>query len=242
MAPDGAPLNERGGGAGSGTRAALHSPDALLLVSGGHPARSLLARTDSLEMLRVASEMRARGLIPRDLELWCVANPLTEDPRRAGVEKAAAGADAVVTQPPLSQRAWRRWWGGLREIASSGSSSTPVPPIIGGLALPNTPGALRFWVALCGASKVGGVDEELASFDEAAAAAASTSSKTLLREHALSYARKTLSFYESLSSGKDSLLAGIHVMPVTGPGREIARRLLEEGAFALWDQRKKRSC
>ena len=242
VGPGGEPLSESGGeGEGGGSRKRVHSPDALLLLSGGHPARSLLrSPTSSLEMLRAAVELRDRGLIPRDVELWGVANPLVEEPERAAVEKAADGADAIVTQPPLSERAWLRWWEGVQRISSSssssssspGSSSASVPPVVGGLAVPNSPGAFRFWVALCGAGGVEGVDEEAAAF-----AQASSVSPSAQREHALSYCRKTLSFYESLGDA----LAGIHVMPVTGPGREITRQLLEEGALERWDWRRRRS-
>lgn len=232
VGPGGKPLNETENEEdGNGERP--HSPDALLLLSGGHPARSLWSPTDSLEMLRAAVELREKGLIPRDIELWGVANPLIERPERAAVEKVAAGADAIVTQPPLSLAAWRRWWEGFQLISSSSSSSSgsvnPGPPVVGGLALPSSPGALRFWVALCGAGGVEGVDEDIAAFAEA-----SSVSPARQREHALSYCRKTLSLYESLGDA----LAGIHVMPVTGPGREIARQLLEEGALRRWDWRR----
>jgi 5,10-methylenetetrahydrofolate reductase len=193
-------------------------------------------------MLRAAVELRERGLIPRNVELWGVANPLTEKPERAAVAKAEAGADAILTQPPLSQRAWLRWWEGVQRISRSSSpsssSGSSVPPIVGGLALPNSPGALRFWITLCGAGNVEGVEEEVAAFAAAAASsssgAAASPSSAKQREHALSYCRKTLSFYESLGDE----LAGIHVMPVTAPGREIARQLLEEGALARWDWRR----
>jgi len=244
VGPGGEPLaEEEGNGNGNGNgKKTPHSPDALLLLSGGHPARSLWAPTDSLAMLRAAVELRERGLIPRNVELWGVANPLTEKPERAAVAKAEAGADAILTQPPLSQRAWLRWWEGVQRISRSSSpsssSGSSVPPIVGGLALPNSPGALRFWITLCGAGNVEGVEEEVAAFAAAAASsssgAAASPSSAKQREHALSYCRKTLSFYESLGDE----LAGIHVMPVTAPGREIARQLLEEGALARWDWRR----
>lgn len=224
VGPGGEPL------LGAAAGAQQHAPDALLLVSGGHPARSLWRPTDSLRMLEAARDLRERGLIPSGIELWGVANPLTERPERAAVEKAAAGADALVTQPPLSGTAWLRWWDGVQLISSSGSSPS-VPPVVGGLALPHSAGALRFWVALCGAGGVEGIDEEVAAF------AASASSPAAQREHALALARRALSLYESLGDG----LAGIHVMPVTSSGRDIARELLEEGALRRWDSREAES-
>ena len=238
VGPGGEPLPEEETG-GGGEKKRTHSPDALLLLSGGHPARSLWSPTDSLAMLRAAVDLRERGLIPREIELWGVANPLLERPERAAVEKREAGADAIVTQPPLSEGAWLRWWEGVQRLRSSSGSSS-VPPIVGGLALPHSAGALRFWAALCGAGGVEGVEKEVAAFasaaSSAAAAAAGSSSPSAAaqqREHALSYCRRALSLYESLGDE----LAGIHVMPVTGPGREIAARLLEEGALRRWDWR-----
>lgn len=238
VGPGGEPLEEETEGGKK-----VHSPDALLLLSGGHPARSLWAPTDSLRMLRAAADLRERGLIPKNIELWGVANPLLEKPERAAVAKRDAGADAVVTQPPLSERAWLCWWEGVQRLKNSGSNnSVPPLPVVGGLALPHSAGALRFWVALCGAAGVEGVEEEVAAFArgaaEAAAQAGSSSSPSTVaaaqRAHALSYCRRALSFYESLGDE----LAGIHVMPVTGPGRELAAKLLEEGALRRWDWRK----
>ena len=60
-------------------------------------------------MLATACRLRAAGAIHPDTALWCVANPLTESADRAAA-KADAGADALLTQPPLDWAAWERWY------------------------------------------------------------------------------------------------------------------------------------
>lgn len=70
--------------------AAASEPDALLLVSGSHPLRQLppLSSTlpGSLQLLRAAQRARDSGQLPSRLQLWAVANPVTE--RGAGYLQA----------------------------------------------------------------------------------------------------------------------------------------------------------
>jgi hypothetical protein len=70
----------------SGKRMAVseHRPhaDALLLVSGSHPVRTLPLLQQflpgSVAMLRQASQLKQRGVLPQQLALWAVANPVME--------------------------------------------------------------------------------------------------------------------------------------------------------------------
>eukprot|EP00878_Enallax_costatus_P012178 GHUV01012718.1.p1 GENE.GHUV01012718.1~~GHUV01012718.1.p1 ORF type:complete len:255 (+),score=82.65 GHUV01012718.1:85-849(+) len=61
-----------------------HKPhaDALLLVSGSHPFRQLpLLRQvlpSSVKMLQHASKLKQQHILPQQLSLWAVANPVTE--------------------------------------------------------------------------------------------------------------------------------------------------------------------
>lgn len=194
-------------------------PQALLLLSGGHPGRALWAPTTSLDMLADAVAMRSAGLLPRDIDLWAVANPLIEPPARAAA-KVDAGASVLLTQPPLAWGAWEAWW---RGIVDAGVTSRAA--VVAGVALPPTPAALRFWVALAGAGGVPGVGEEVAAFDAAAAAGCGA-------QHARAAAAATLERLAALPG-----LAGIHVMPVLKGGREVARDLLESGALAPWQRK-----
>ncbi|GIL52702.1 hypothetical protein Vafri_8514 [Volvox africanus] len=100
--------------AGDGVEAAGgQRANAILCVSGSHPVRTLplVSRflCSSLDTLRVAQRLRQRGYIPPTTQLWVVANPNTE--RNAGLleAKAAEGATAVLTQPPLDWPAYLSW-------------------------------------------------------------------------------------------------------------------------------------
>jgi hypothetical protein len=69
---------------GTRMREQEHRPhaDALLLVSGSHPVRQLpmLPRLlpGSVQMLAAAEGLKRTGVLPQQLELWAVANPVTE--------------------------------------------------------------------------------------------------------------------------------------------------------------------
>jgi hypothetical protein len=56
--------------------------DALLLVSGSHPVRQLPMVSQllpgSVKMLHRGAQLKQQGVLPAHLELWAVANPVTE--------------------------------------------------------------------------------------------------------------------------------------------------------------------
>ena len=56
--------------------------DVLLLVSGSHPVRQLPMASQllpgSVHMLQRAVQLKQQGVLPQQLELWAVANPVTE--------------------------------------------------------------------------------------------------------------------------------------------------------------------
>ncbi|KAK9813420.1 hypothetical protein WJX73_007587 [Symbiochloris irregularis] len=84
----------------------------LLLLSGSHPVRPLLQWTswpaDSFEMLRMAHALRDAGSIPKQTGIWAVENPLVSSPARLK-QKIDAGAEAVLTQPPLLWPLFETW-------------------------------------------------------------------------------------------------------------------------------------
>lgn len=75
-------------GGSSPSRIVLHASfvgvpsDALLLVSGSHPVRQLPMASQllpgSVKMLQRGQQLKAAGVLPQQLELWAVANPVTE--------------------------------------------------------------------------------------------------------------------------------------------------------------------
>jgi hypothetical protein len=70
--------------------------DALLLVSGSHPVRSLPGARrllpTSLTMLALARQLRAQGELPAATQLWVVANPNIEPDASLVEEKVELGA------------------------------------------------------------------------------------------------------------------------------------------------------
>ncbi|GIL79859.1 hypothetical protein Vretimale_12444 [Volvox reticuliferus] len=100
--------------AGDGVEAAGgQRANVLLCVSGSHPVRTLplVSRflCSSLDTLRLAQRLRQRGYIPSATQLWVVANPNTERSAALLEAKAAQGASAVLTQPPLDWPAYLSW-------------------------------------------------------------------------------------------------------------------------------------
>lgn len=89
----------------------LGPASALLLLSGAHPLRPLLpdwALQHSTGMLRDATRLKAQGALPSGLDLWAVANPMTDRLDRIQ-SKAHAGARVLLTQPPLLHTPSEEW-------------------------------------------------------------------------------------------------------------------------------------
>lgn len=63
---------------------------------------------DSFDLLLMASAMREQGYLPPGLSLWAVENPMLAPTARLQ-QKVDAGAEVVVTQPPLLWERVQRW-------------------------------------------------------------------------------------------------------------------------------------
>lgn len=253
---------------GSGQAAAPRRPaaaDALLLLSGSHPVRSIPplasaiagARVDSLDLLRMARRLRDDPLLgaggggpggggpssrrlPPGLALWAVANPVTEKDAARSAAKAAAGAEALLTQPPLDWDAFERWLAdarrrGLGELSgASAQQHAPVSPppagsarlVVGFPALSSSANA-AFWLELCGARRDGpaaAAAKEFADAERRLGGASSPAFQAWALDWNRALARRLV--------GKPGV-GGLHVMPVTAAGKRIALALLAEGALAL---------
>jgi hypothetical protein len=248
--------------------------DALLLLSGSHPVRSIPplasaiagARLDSLDLLRMARRLRddpllqeeegggggpgsspsaPRRRLPPSLALWAVANPVTEKDAARSAAKAAAGAEALLTQPPLDWDAFERWLadarrrglgGGQAAAASSSSAAqqhrhgtTPPPTgsarlVVGFPALSSSANA-AFWVELCGARRDGPAAATVKAFADAERRLGGASSP--------GFQAWALDWNRDLARrlvGKPGV-GGLHVMPVTAAGKRLALALLEEGVL-----------
>lgn len=63
---------------------------------------------DSFDLLLLASAMREEGYLPPSLSLWAVENPMLAPVHRLA-QKVDAGAEVVLTQPPLLWDRAARW-------------------------------------------------------------------------------------------------------------------------------------
>ena len=121
---------------------------ALLVLSGGGLVRRLfgivklgwLLPQNSFRILRAV-----RRAFP-DQPLWAVENPILPGPAaraRRMQRKVAAGAEAILTQPPFLWRRFTRW---LAEVERLGVTA----PIICGVPIVTSPLSLRTWLFLVG--------------------------------------------------------------------------------------------
>ena len=203
------------GPAGSG----IPAPQALLLVSGGHPWRTRLTRpflASSFDLLRAAAELRAGGELPADTGLWAVENPLRARGSAARLErKLEAGAETVVTQPPLLPGRFESWWGDLLSRGLHRDARVLV-----GVPFLTSPENLRFWLRLA----------DCDPDDPEAAPALRTLSAhppgPERQEASLALAAETLRWVEGLPGA-----AGVHLMPVTPAGYRCAEAVLAAGDY-----------
>jgi hypothetical protein len=195
---------------------------ALLMVSGSHPARSLplvrgLLRRDSTWLLQQASALRARGALPPGTQLWAVGNPVTEPGAALLERKVAAGAQVVLTQPPLDWPAFERW---MRDAEARGLTS--AARLLIGVPMLTSAANAAFWVGLCGAytnAAARGVVQEFRAREAELAG-------ERLDEWALRWNERLVRRVLEVPG-----VAGLHLMPITAKGRRQAVQLMQEGAL-----------
>jgi hypothetical protein len=144
------------------------------------PARRLLP--GSLSLLRTASALRSSGAIPAATSLWAVANPVTERDASRLAEKIDAGAEAVLTQPPLDWPAFERWWADAERRGAPGAAKL----LVGFPALSSAANA-SFWLALAGGAGSAAARGVVADF-----AAAEARGKAAADEFALAWSESLL--------------------------------------------------
>ena len=121
---------------------------ALLVLSGGGLVRRLFGIV-KLGWLLPQNSFRILRTIRRafpDQPLWAVENPILPGPAaraRRMQRKVAAGAEAILTQPPFL---WGRFTGWLAEVERLGVAV----PIICGVPIITSPLSLRTWLFLVG--------------------------------------------------------------------------------------------
>jgi hypothetical protein len=135
--------------------------NALLFVSGSHPARSL-PFTDSFlqssfSLLRDASRLRAQGDLPASLALWAVENPI--NPPERLLKKVEAGAEVVLTQPPFIQNSAEKWF----DSAEKNGIASEIK-LLAGMPMSTSRSNLEFWLNLCGLGGTPAAAAVVASF------------------------------------------------------------------------------
>ncbi|DBB06699.1 TPA: hypothetical protein ACH3X1_012202 [Trebouxia sp. C0004] len=189
--------------------------DALLLLSGSHPLRQMPLSdrwfTDSIQTLKMASELRHAGDVPPHVALWAVENPLTNSTDRLK-RKIDAGAEVIVTQPPLLWDKFEAWISSVQKQMLLGNTR-----LIVGCPMVSSAANMKFWLYLC----------QLYHQPEAAAAVqpftdAAAESKQCLALYCQKYntdlVHKVLQFSD---------VAGIHVMPLTKQARQQTMPLMQ---------------
>lgn len=189
--------------------------DALLLLSGSHPLRQLpwadRWMTNSLQTLKLAHELRLAGDLPTDVSFWAVENPLIHSTDRLK-QKIAAGAEVIVTQPPLLWDRFEAWMNKVQQQNLLGETK-----LIVGCPMISSAANMKFWLHLCQASNLPDAITAIKPFSDAAA-----DGKLSLAGHCQEYnaalVHKVLQFPE---------VAGLHVMPLTKQARQQTLPLLK---------------
>lgn len=135
-----------------------------------------------MSLLRTAAQLRGAGAIPAATSLWAVANPVTERDAGRTAAKIEAGAEVILTQPPLDWPAFEKWWDDVRRR----ELHTAAKILVGFPAL-SSAGNASFWLALSGGGGSAEARRVVAGF-----AAAEERGKGAGAEHAARYAREQL--------------------------------------------------
>jgi hypothetical protein len=200
-------------------RAAGAAADALLFVSGSHPARrlplaaSLLQGSDGL--LRAAAAARAAGALPAALSLWAVAD--LARPADALLRKADAGAEVVLTQPPFLQGPSAAWF-----AAAERSGAAARVRLLAGVPVASSAANLDFWLRLAGVRGAPGAEALLAAFPRPGGGGDDAAHAAAVRRWNAAFVRRALALPG---------VAGLHVMPLTQAARALTLEFLADGTL-----------
>ena len=104
---------------------------------------------DSVKLIQTLKKLQASGTVA-PAPLWAAGNPVIETNAARLEQKAAAGASAFLTQPPL---AWDNFESWMNDAEHRGVSQ--ACRIIIGIPMLTSRNHLRFWLELCGADAKG---------------------------------------------------------------------------------------
>jgi hypothetical protein len=200
--------------AGNLFRGATDVRGALLCVSGGDPGRAATEHSlDSVSILEMAEEMKRRGDIPDEVDLWAVANPMT-DTSDSFRRKADAGARCFLTQPPFFRKASHSWFERVSETRQEYGVNVLV-----GVPMITSIKNLEFWLDLCGVHH--GQEAEALKRSFPPATGSSYSADAVIEWNA--------NFIRDVALQLPGV-AGMHVMPVTASGLSMMQEVLSRAA------------
>ena len=190
---------------------------ALLCVSGGDHERNSgkPGLKDSRFILSQAASMKSRGDIPDGLDLWAVANPMTDsvDSFRWKVD---AGARCFLTQPPFLRVCSQSWFERVAEQATRENID-----ILVGVPIITSKKNLEFWLDLCGVNE-GPEALALKSSFPSADDGVKTSSASYNADEVIQW---NVNFMRDVAL-KMPGVTGMHVMPVTARGLEMMQQVM----------------
>ncbi len=184
-------------------------PSGLMLMSGSHPLRYFIKQeVNSTLMLSLAHELQTQGVLPKELYLWTVGDP-NQDASLAADDcerKIRAGANVIVTQPPLKNGSLEAF---AKEIKSRNlhlqAKIVIGVPVFGSLK------DVEFWGKLCRfhATEIDKLQKQLST-----------------KESRATYTKQLVT---KLERGKDELgIGGAHIMAPTRAAREEAILIFAE--------------
>ena len=194
---------------------------ALLVLSGGGLTRRALGPvgrvalpTNAFRSLDLVRELRQAGEIHSDIPVWAVENPLIHSVKKRVdrlAQKIEAGAEAIITQPPLAWNRFGTWW---EEADRRGLTRTPI---LVGIPIPRSTEALRLWFFLTGLGTRGDEARDvLGQFREASAL-----DEEDFEAFCTQWTVDLIGRVKSLPG-----VAGVHLMPILG-SRGLERLLTE---------------
>lgn len=195
------------------------SSQALLLVSGGHKLREFAspvmgsALLDSFEMISTAAKLRNDGYIDQTTSLWAVENPLLDGPERLQ-KKIEAGAEAIVTQPPLLWDKYEQWW--FASVSKGLIGTESQAKVIVGLPVIGSVDTLKFWMKLTHIHHLPESRDILLKLEDEV--------QRNGKEAIFQWNKNNLVWAKGLPH-----VAGFHVMPINKGGVIQTNRLIEEG-------------
>ncbi len=184
---------------------------AVLALSGGGLSRRMLGPLgrlvlpmDAFSTLDLVTELRRSGEVPSHISLWAVENPLIQTVGKRVdrlSRKIDAGAEAIITQPPLLWHRFESWW---NEVIRRDLIGTPI---VVGVPVPKSVDNIRLWFFLTGLGTGGSEGREVIDHFRNASKLDAEDCESLCTQWVIDLIDRI----KTLPN-----VAGIHLMPIVG--------------------------